>query len=67
MLFLFLKQFFFIFYHILNLLFHAFLFVQLYVENAWTQRHLIQANRDVGTELKDKYVWLVICMNDYSI
>lgn len=36
MLFLFLKQFFFIFYHILNLLFDTFLFVQFYVQNAWT-------------------------------
>lgn len=33
-------------------------------------RHLIQENKDTGTEFKHyihKYVWSVICMNSYSI
>ena len=44
--------------------------MQLYVQNAWTRRHLIQANRDAGTEFKHymhKYVWSAICMNGYFI
>lgn len=40
------------------------------MQNSWTQRHLIQSNRDAGTEFKHymhKYVCSVICMNGYSI